>query len=76
MKKLFFTIVLVVTIALGGVLAYSIWKAAPVTAQAYFDSGKKYFDQKKYPEATIQLLNAVRKDPRNREARYLLAKKG
>src|SRR5215831_16593535 len=73
MKKLFFTGVLIVTVALGGVLAYSIWKAAPVTSKAYYESGKKYYDQKKYPEATIQLLNAVRKDPRNREARFLLA---
>jgi tetratricopeptide (TPR) repeat protein len=73
MRKLFFTSVLVVTVALGGVLAYSIWKAAPATSQAYFDSGKKYYDEKKYPEATIQLLNAVRKDPRNRDARYFLA---
>src|SRR5689334_6133708 len=73
MKKLFFKAVLAGTILLGGVLAYTIWKAAPLTPQAYFESGKKYYDQKKYPEAIIQLLNAVRKDPRHREARLLLA---
>jgi tetratricopeptide (TPR) repeat protein len=73
MKKLFFSAVLAGTLLLGAVLAYSIWKAAPLTAQAYLASGKKYYEQKKYPEATIQLLNAVRKDPRNRDARYLLA---
>jgi tetratricopeptide (TPR) repeat protein len=73
MKKLFFQAVLAATVLLGGVLAYTIWKAAPSTPQAYFESGKKYFDQKKYPEAIIQLLNAVRKNPRHREAALLLA---
>src|SRR5215470_13286900 len=73
MKKIFFPLVLIATVGLGGVLAYSIWKAKPVTAQAYFESGKSYFDQKKYPEATIQLLNAVRKDARHHDARFLLS---
>src|SRR5262249_37909606 len=73
MKRLFFAVVLAGTVLLGGVLAYSIWKSAPLTAQAYFESGKKYYEQKKFPEATIQLLNAVRRDARNRDARYLLA---
>jgi tetratricopeptide (TPR) repeat protein len=73
MKRLFFPIVLAGTIVIGGVLAYSIWKASPRTAQAYFDSGKKYYDEKKYPEAIIQLMNAVRKNGRDRQARYLLA---
>ena len=74
MKKLFFQAVLAATVVLGGVLAYTIWKAAPSTPQAYFESGKKYYDQKKYPEAIIQLLNAVRKDPKYRDARSLLAR--
>jgi len=73
MKKLFFRAVLAATVLLGIVLAYTIWKATPSTPQAYFESGKKYFDQKKYPEATVELLNAVRKDPRDREAALLLA---
>jgi tetratricopeptide (TPR) repeat protein len=73
MKKLFFQAVLAATVLLGGVLAYTIWKAAPSTPKAYFESGKKYYDQKKYPEAIIQLLNAVRKDSRYRDARLLLA---
>jgi len=73
MKKLFFPVVLAVTVLLGGVLAYTIWKAKPQTAQAFYESGKKYFDEKKYPEAIIQFLNAIRKDPRNRDARYHLA---
>ena len=73
MKKLFFRAVLAATVLLGIVLAYTIWKATPSTPQAYFESGKRYFDQKKYPEATVELLNAVRKDPRDREAALLLA---
>jgi tetratricopeptide (TPR) repeat protein len=73
MKKLFFQAVLAATVLLGAVLAYTIWKAAPSTPQAYFESGKKYYDQKKYSEAIIQLLNAVRKNPRHREAVLLLA---
>jgi len=73
MKKVFFQAVLVSTVIVGGILAYSIWKAAPMTAQALFNSGKKYYDQRKYPEAVIQFMNAIRKDPRHRDARYLLA---
>jgi len=73
MKKLFFPVVLAVTVLLGGVLAFAMWKAKPQTSQAFYESGKKYFDEKKYPEAIIQFLNAIRKDSRNRDARYQLA---
>lgn len=73
MKKLLFKAVLAATVLSGGVLAYTIWKVAPSTPQGFYESGNKYYDQKRYPEATIQLLNAVRKDPRHRQARYLLA---
>src|SRR5262249_2525353 len=73
MKKLFFRAVLASTLILGGVLAYVLWTAAPLSSPALFESGKKYYDQKKYPEAIIQLLNVLRKDARNRDARYYLA---
>src|SRR5262245_51058821 len=73
MKRILFSSALVATILMGGVLAYAIWKAAPVTSQQFLDSGKKYFEQKKYAEAIIQFLNSIHKDARNREARYLLA---
>jgi tetratricopeptide (TPR) repeat protein len=73
MKKMYFAGVLALTVILGAVLAYSIWQARPLTSQAYYESGKKYYEAKKYPEATIQLLNSVREDPSNREARFLLA---
>src|SRR5947207_624767 len=73
MKKLFFQIVLAARIILGEVLANPIWTAKPLTAQAYFESGKKYYDEKRYPEAIIQFLNAVREDGHLRDARYYLA---
>src|SRR5437867_8363765 len=73
MKRILYPSILIVTILTGGVLAYSIWKASPVTSQQYFESGKKFYEQKKYSEATVQFLNAVQKDPKNRDARYLLA---
>src|SRR6185295_1200364 len=41
--------------------------------QDYFNSGKSYFEKQKYSEASVQLLNAVQKDPKNRDARYYLA---
>jgi len=73
MKKIFFLSVLAGTIILGGVLGYSIWKVSPRTAQDFVKSGKEYYEAKQYPEAIIQFLNAIQKDPRNREAGYLLA---
>src|SRR5215475_8519133 len=73
MKRLFFPIVLVATVALGGVFTYGIWKAHPLTAQGYFESGKSYYDQKKYAEAIVQFLNAKSKDAGHRDARYYLA---
>jgi tetratricopeptide (TPR) repeat protein len=72
MKKVVFASILIATILAGGVLAYQLWKATPMTAEAFYDSGKSYYDEKKYPEATIQMLNAVRQDPKNLKARKLL----
>ncbi len=65
--------VLVGTVILGGILGYVYWTAANRTPQAFFNSGKKYYDQKKFPEAIIQLLNAVNGDPKSRDSRYYLA---
>src|SRR5262245_2758324 len=73
MRKFSFAVALVSTVLLGAVLAYNLWKATPQTAQAYFESGKRYYDQKKYKEATIEFLNAVQKDDRHRDARYYMA---
>jgi tetratricopeptide (TPR) repeat protein len=64
---------MVATILVGGALAYSIWKTSPTTAQQYLNSAKKYYEQKKDAEAIIELLNAIQKDPKSRDARQLLA---
>jgi tetratricopeptide (TPR) repeat protein len=73
MKKFVYLGVLLLTLLTGGFMAYTIWSASPQTADQFVKSGKAYYEQKQYEKAVIQLLNAVRKDPRNREARYLLA---
>ena len=72
MKRILIPSILVATILVGGVLAYAIWKAQPVSAQDYFSSGKKYFDQGKYQEAQIEFSNAVQKDVKNRDAVFTL----
>ena len=41
--------------------------------QRAFESGNRYFDEKKYPEAIVEYRNAVRADPRFGEARLKLA---
>src|SRR5579862_9435230 len=38
-----------------------------------FDSGQRYFQQKKYPEAVIEFRKAIQADPNFGEARYRLA---
>jgi tetratricopeptide (TPR) repeat protein len=73
MKKLFFPIMLVVTLVVGGAVLLAIWQASPSSSEDFLASGKKYYDEKKYSEATIQLKNAVQKDPKNRDARFMLA---
>jgi tetratricopeptide (TPR) repeat protein len=73
MKRILIPIVLVVTILAGGVFAYAVWRGVPVTAQDYFNGGKKYYDESQFSAASIQFLNAVQKDPANRDARYYLA---
>jgi tetratricopeptide (TPR) repeat protein len=70
-KKLTIVAVLIAGVAIAGYLGYSLRNRR--TPQAFFDTGKKYFDQERYTEATISFLNAVQKDPRNRDARYFLA---
>jgi tetratricopeptide (TPR) repeat protein len=40
----------------------------------YFESGQRYFDKGKYPEAVIQFSNAIQVDPRYSDAHYQLAK--
>src|SRR5689334_22992916 len=73
MKRYLYPAILVATVLFGGSLAYSIWHISSQTSEYFVGSGKTYFGQKKYPEAIIQFLNALQKDARNRDARYLLA---
>src|SRR5690242_16469144 len=74
MKRSLFITLLSVAVLVAGAAGYFIWHQTTQTPQSFFTSGKKYYDQKKYQEAIIQLLNAVRKDPRHRDARLLLAR--
>ena len=62
MKRIVIAAALIATVLIGGVLAFAIWKARPVTAQDYAISGKKYYGEKKYSEAVVQFLNAIQKD--------------
>jgi tetratricopeptide (TPR) repeat protein len=73
MKRILIPILLVATILAGGVFAYVIWHAVPLSSQDYFNGGKKYYDESQFSAATIQFLNAVQKDPANRDVRYYLA---
>lgn len=72
MKRPLFKAVIIVTVILAGILAY-LYTSGNESPEAYFNSGKKYYEQKKYPEAIIQLLNAVGGNPQNRDSRYFLA---
>jgi len=73
MKRIVYRCVLIATILTGGVLGYAMWRTMPVTAQDYFQSGKKYFDKQQYEEAIIQFQNSLKKDAGNLDARRLLA---
>src|SRR5262245_225002 len=74
MKTKLFVVSVSVAVALAGGLGYFVWKRMAQTPQSFFESGKKYYEQKKYQEAMIQLMNAVRKDPLHEEARVLLSR--
>jgi tetratricopeptide (TPR) repeat protein len=74
MKKTLSIVAVSVALLLAGGLGYFVWKRTTQTPQSFFESGKKYYDQKKYQEAMIQLMNAVRSDPRHKEARLLLSR--
>jgi len=72
MKKLF-PLILVIGLILGAYLTYSVWRVSTTSPQAFFESGKKYYESKHYAEARIEFLNALRGDPRHRDSRYYLA---
>ena len=62
-KKIVYPLILAATLVVGVVLAFSIWRATPQTAEDFLNSGRKYYQERKYPEATVQLMNALQKDP-------------
>jgi tetratricopeptide (TPR) repeat protein len=65
--------VLLGTVIFIGVFGYSYFRFKNKTPQDFFETGKKFYDQGKYSEATNQLLNANRSTPDNRDIRYYLA---
>ena len=73
MKRLFFLAVLLGTFVLTGIFAFSYWRLKTRTPQAYFETGKSYYDQGKFSDATIQFMNALKRDGMHRDSRYYLA---
>ena len=68
-----FAVAVSVIVAMAGGSGYIVWQRTQ-TPQVLFESGKKYYEQKNYQEARIQLTNALRKDPSHKEARLLLSR--
>jgi|ERR1019366_2254216 Tfp pilus assembly protein PilF len=44
-----------------------------VRKQKYFQTGQRYFEKGKYPEAAIEFVNAIKIDPAYAEAHHQLA---
>jgi tetratricopeptide (TPR) repeat protein len=72
MKRILFPTLLIATLLAGGAVAFAIWRSTPATMEDLVKDARKYYEQKDYEKAKIQLLRAVQADPRNREARFLL----
>src|SRR3984957_4149000 len=66
------TTVLAISIALG--LTSGCHRDPNKQKQRYLESGKRYADQGKYKEATIQFANALKVDRNFAEAHYQLSK--
>lgn len=66
-------VVLALAVLAGGLLGYRFWSASSLTVEEYVESGRAYYEDGRYPQAVIQLLNAIRQDGRHREAHLLLA---
>jgi len=66
---------LIVSLILGVsvFLFSSCWRDPNLRKQKYFQSGQHYFEQGKYPEASIEFVNAIKIDPRFAEAHHQLA---
>src|SRR5262245_41518110 len=72
MKKFSYAALLLAVVLLGAVLVGVMWQSSPRTTQDFLSRGKAYYEDKKYAEATVDFLNALQRNPRHREARYVL----
>src|SRR4030095_14763803 len=72
MKRILFPTLLIATLLAGGAVAFAIWRSSPTTPEDFVKDARKYYEQKDYATAAIQLLRAVQQDPRNKDARFLL----
>ncbi len=73
MKRILMPALLVAVLAVGIVMAYSIWSTSPATPEELLRSGMEYFENEEYSEAIVQLLNTIQTDRENRDAHYYLA---
>jgi len=73
MKKLFFIAVILGTTVFVGIFGYSYIRLKNRTPEAYFETGKKFYDQGKYSDAILQFINAIRRNDNDRDSRYYLA---
>lgn len=60
-------------VILSLVLAVGCSRDPNVRKQKYLESGKRYMEKGKYPEASIQFSNALQVDPKYADAHYQLA---
>lgn len=70
MRRVCITVLAAIAIAMTAAACSKDPQKAKV---AYFESGNRYFDQKKYQEAVVEYRNAIQQDPKYGEARYKLA---
>src|ERR1017187_3036204 len=64
---------LTLSLALIAVLFAACSRDPNVRKQKYFQSGQRYFENGKYPEAAIEFVNAIKIDPNYADAHYRLA---
>jgi len=70
MRRVCVTVLAVIALAMTAAACSKDPQKAKVE---YFESGNRYFDQKKYQEAVVEYRNAIQQDPKYGEARYKLA---
>ena len=64
---------LIVSLAFIAAIFSGCFRDPSVRKQKYFESGQRYFEKGKYPEASIQFLNALKIDSNYAAAHYQLA---